>query len=604
MSHYDVSSIVEMSQLEHLRKNSGMYVGDAETATRLLEELLDNALDEVQAGHATIVGVFIDTKNKTFKVLDNGRGFPFDQNLPLDQDPPILSATKLFTSGKFKKGGNDSAYDIAVGLHGIGLVCCFALSEYMNIEIYRGGYKGTYNFLHDGDIERKQEKSDKKPFSTKIEVKPSSKYFTNIGVDLKKIEERLEIAVANCPSLKAVFKVDDKDRVITGTEKELLLKYIGDADLEWHCFSGSKKPESYDIRIGWDQDGSPTPKSFTTVNLCKVSDGAHVTKVYNTIKNFFSTQAKKKKFTFQPSDSLVGLRVYINLKLISAAFAEQVKDRLSSRSDLGVMDDFERKFEKYLLSDTDLLDELLTKFQEYRTKVTNKNILKENNNTSGKTRGFTKLTKLRDCIHVGGELLIGEGDSAVGGLIRVRDPKKHAILPLRGVIPNAITKKDFHENQELKDIIVACGCGIENHCDISKLRYDKIILAADADPAGHWITALLITLFAYKMAPVVQAGKLYVCKTPLFGYRDDKKKLVPLWDDIQVENARNSGKKILRFKGLGEFDPPDLRVFTLDEKTRNLIQVKWSNDNSEKLFKLMSTTEDRRKLVLGEWSLS
>lgn len=600
MAHYDVSSIVEMSQLDHLRKNSGMYVGDAETATRLLEELLDNALDEVQGGHATIVGVFVDTKNKSFKVLDNGRGFPFDQSLPLEKDPPILSATRLFTSGKFSKGSKDSVYDIAVGLHGIGLVACFALSEFMLLDIFREGTYALYKFTHDGGIDREQKSYEgKRPYSTRVEVKPSPKYFTDTGVDLKRIEERLFIAVANYPKLKIVFKIDEEEKLITGTEKDLINKYIGGENADWLEFNDSKKPETYDIRLGWDDEGSTSPKVFTTINLCKVDDGAHVNKVYNILKNYFSTQGKKNKLSFQPNDCLVNLRLYINLKILHAAFAEQVKSRLSSRSDLTVMDSLESKIEKYFQDNPDQLEALLEKFQQYRTKLTNKSIVK---NTNGKTRGFTKLTKLRDCTLVGGELLIGEGDSAVGGLIKVRNPKKHAILPLRGVIPNAITKKDFHQNQELKDIIVACGCGIDNHCDVSKLRYDKIILAADADPAGHWITALLITLFAYKMTPVVKEGRLYVCETPLFGYRE-KKKLIPLWEDKDVENARKEGKKILRFKGLGEFDPYDLKVFTLDEGTRKLIQVKWSEENSDKLFKLMSTTEARRQLVMGEWEI-
>ncbi len=600
MAHYDVTSIVEMSQLEHLRKNSGMYVGDAETSTRLLEELLDNALDEVQGGYADIVGVFIDTKSGVFKVLDNGRGFPFDQSLPLEKDPPVLSATKLFTSGKYKKGEEESAYKIAVGLHGIGLMCCFALSEYMHIDIYRNKLHATYNFDHSGDITREQEKyTGKQPFSTKIEVKPSDKYFTSTSVDIKVIEERLTIAVANYPSLRVVLKIDGVDKIIKGSEDELILKYMGSSELDWHSFKGEKTPETYDIRFGWDFEGSPASKSFTVINLCKVEDGVHINQVQNIIKNYFYEQGLSKKLTFQQNDVLVGFRLYINLRLIHTAFAEQTKHRLSGRTDISVMNDLKTKIEKYFQSNKAYTEQLLERFQAYRTKITNKKLVK--NNT--KTRGFTTLTKLRDCIFPGGELLIGEGDSAGNGLIKVRDPKKHAILPLRGVIPNVLTKKDYHNNKELKDIIVACGCGVEKYCDVSKLRYDKIILAADADPAGHWITALLITLFAHKMAPVVQAGKLYICKTPLFGFRDTNKKLVPLWNEKELKKARDADKKILRFKGLGEFDAKDLKTFVLDESVRKLIQVKWSENNHEKLFELMSSSAERRKLVQDEWSI-
>ena len=118
---YDACDIIEMSQLDHIRKNSAMYIGDAETPISLLTEALDNSLDEVQAGYANIIGVFVDTKTHVLKILDSGRGFPFNQSLPLENDPPVLAATKLFTSGKFKKNEKTSAYKLSIGLHGIGL---------------------------------------------------------------------------------------------------------------------------------------------------------------------------------------------------------------------------------------------------------------------------------------------------------------------------------------------------------------------------------------------------------------------------------------------------------------------------------------------------
>ena len=153
----------------------------------------------------------------------------------------------------------------------------------------------------------------------------------------------------------------------------------------------------------------------------------------------------------------------------------------------------------------------------------------------------------------------------------------------------------------MKDIIMACGCGIDNHCDVSKLRYNKIILATDADPAGHWISALLITLFAYKMPDIIKAGRLYVCETPLFGYKD-KTGFYPLWTKETLDAARDAGKNIKRYKGLGEFNPEELKVFTLDEATRRLIRVVWS-EKFEKLFELMSNSAEKRKLVMGEWTI-
>ena len=611
MSHYNVSSIVEMSQLDHLRKNSGMYVGDSETPTRLLEELLDNSLDEVLHGSCNIIGIFVNTKDNSFRVLDNGRGFPFDQSLPLEKDPPVMSSTKLFTSGKFDKGNKESAYGVAAGLHGIGLVACFALSEWMNIDIYKDGKHGTYRFKHNGDIDREEEKYDKKtfkvPYATRIEVKPSKKYFVTPTINMSEIEERLNIAVSNFPNLKVILKIDDENKVITGNLKELILDKLGNPESEWFVFNRKNGAEFYDIRLAWDDQPPNSMKTYTTVNLCRVLDGIHITRITNSLKKYFqefigkNSKDSSYKYSFQPNDYTVGLRIYIDLKIVKASFAEQIKKKLSSQSDLSILDDFETKVEDYFKKNSDLLYGLLESFHNYRSSIQNKKLVGASV-SSGNKRGLTTLIKLRDCTKPGGELLIGEGDSAVGNLIRVRDTKKHAILPLRGVIPNAITKKDLHENKELKDIIIACGCGIDKNCDISKLRYEKIILAADADPAGKWITALLITLFAYKMPDVIKAGKLYVCVTPLFGYRENKK-LVPLWNEKEVDEKRKENKKILRFKGLGEFNAEDLKVFTLDEGTRKLIKVNWSEKYCEKLFKLMSDSNEKRKLILGEWSL-
>ena len=184
----------------------------------------------------------------------------------------------------------------------------------------------------------------------------------------------------------------------------------------------------------------------------------------------------------------------------------------------------------------------------------------------------------------------------------MRDPKKHAILPLRGVVSNVLTKSNPLGNNIVKGIIEAIGTGIYPYCDISKLRYSKIILSADADPAGMFITTLLIMIFAKLVPDIIKYEKLYICETPLFAIRKNDK-LIPLWTKEDLENARSNGEYIKRFKGLGEFSPKDLKIFTLDENTRKLIKIIWS-DNHEKLFDLMSNSNERRKLILGEWSLN
>jgi DNA gyrase/topoisomerase IV subunit B len=589
-----------MSEIDTIRQNSGMYIGSTETATRLLEESMDNSFDELQAGFCTIIGVFVDTKEKTFKVLDNARGFPFDQKLPIENDPPVMSCTQMHTSGKFKKGDEDSPYKIASGLHGIGLTAVNALSDWVEIEIYRDKTHAIYKFENGKLSSRTQEIfKGSKPFSTKIFAKPSSKYFEDPGVNLKVIEERLRMVCANYPELSIVFRVDDKDIVISGTVDDLILSYLTKTEnLQWLPITIKKGDEQLSLRLAWDEEPPLAPKILSCVNLVRVFDGVHITKLQNSLKEVFAVLAKKYKYNFDPKDCFIGLRGYIDLKLIRTSFEAQVKVKLETKTDLSVMDNLESMIKKFLESNDEFRTLLLDRFQAYRNKIHSKKIVGEEKKrrTSG---GFTKL---RDCKFRNGELIIGEGDSAIGGLINERDEKTQALLPLRGVIPNALTMKRDHllANPEVKYIMNAVGTGFGEHCDISNIRYKQIIIATDADPAGHWIASLLIILFAVLTPEIIKGGFLYVCKTPLFGVRRSGK-FVPLWNIDDIENAKTKNEKIMRFKGLGEFNPEDLRVFTLEE-TRILTQIKWS-EKYEKIFELFVSSEKKRELVAGEWKL-
>jgi DNA gyrase subunit B len=596
---YTTKDVYVMEEIEHIRNSTGMYIGSTETATRLVEEILDNSLDEVQAGYCDFIEIDIDTKNNIISIMDNGRGIPFNQKLPPEEDPPIMTVTKLFSSGKFdKKDG--SAYQIASGLHGVGLVAVNALSDWMEIEIFRDGKCGKY-FFKDAtkEIERTCRSSKNHPSSTRIKIKPSEKYFVSTRIDVDIIEERLRIASANFENLTIYLKVDDISYEIKGeTEEDLVKEYLTDSeDLEWICFENKKGSESCYLKLSWDDKPPISQKIFSCVNLVHVHSGVHIKYLHNAIKNVFSYFSKKYKYNFKPEDCFIALRCYLNMKIIKTSFEAQVKVKLESKSDISILNSLETYLKKYLEENEDIRTNLLEKFQTYRKTLQNKKLT-----TIGKsTRASTKFTKLRDCRNIGGELLIGEGDSAVGGLLHVRDPKKHAILPLRGVITNVLKRPNWYENTEVKEIIQALGTDVEENCDVSKLRYSKIILAADADPAGSFITTLLIVLFAKLVPDIIKAGKLFVCVTPLHGIRKNGK-LVPLWNDKDLEDARSKGLNIKRFKGLGEFSPMDLKVFTLDEDTRRLIKIEWC-DEYERLFKLMMSPVEKRKLILGEWKL-
>jgi DNA gyrase/topoisomerase IV subunit B len=596
---YNENSIFQMSEKDHLRKNPGMYVGHTENPTRLLDEVLDNSLDESLSGNCDRILISINTKDNWFSVVDNGRGIPFNEDSDLESDIPVLITTKLRTSGKFNKSDDKSAYKISSGLHGVGLTAVNYLSEKMVIDIYRDNKHATYTFFYNGNIERNIEKfkSKNKPFSSRIIVYPSKNHFKTLNLDLSHIEERLMIACAEYENLKCAIIVDGKQKVIKGTKQDLILSYIGNTVNKWISLSHCNTPEEYKIELGWDSEESSSSMQFiSVVNLVKVQEGSHIYKIQKTIKSVFEKLIKKHKYNIDINDCLRWLRFYVNLKLINTSFEAQIKVKLGRNTDLSILDHLENALLDYFKKNEEHCIELLEKFKNYRSGLTN-NALKKK---GGKKRAFSNFTKLCDCTKPNGELFIGEGDSAVGGLISERNREKHAILPLRGVIPNVYTKNDYMKNEELKEIIQAMGCGFGNNFDINNLRYEKIILAADADPAGKFITVLLVGFFMKLFPELIKQGKIFICETPLFGY-GHMEKFVPLWTKTELEKARNQNKQIRRIKGLGELCPKELRRFTLDEKDRHLVQLEWGN--YENIKDLFLDSKEKRDLFLkqGKW---
>lgn len=601
-NNYNTDNISQMSGLDHIRLRPSLYIGDCNNPTHLLVEVLDNAIDEAQAGFCNRLLVSIDTITKEFTIADDGRGLPFDYKLPLLEDPPILICNSIFTSGKYKKNEIDSAYKVSSGLHGIGITAVNALSEYMNIDVFRDGKHASYEFKYKEAPVRNPLKSKANPkLSTIIKVKPHKDHFDSLDITQSVIKERLIIAAASLPDIHIAFKVDDNVEIIKGSEINLIETYLGKDVKDWHTFDSvntekEKSNESCHVKIGWDFNNPSTKMEvFTTVNFVKVQSGAHINKLTSILENCFQKLAKKNNFEFNPSDVLNWLRIYVDLKVVDIEFESQTKEKLSKKTDLNVMKSLETKIENYFKKLPDI-NFILEKFEFYRKSIQNKKI---NKSTTSNKRGSAQFTKLRDCVNTGGELFICEGESAGGGLIKARNPKTQAVLPLTGVVLNATKKSmtDILKNDVIGDLIKAIGCGITPHCDITKLRYKKIIIAADADPAGDFITALLITLFAKLTPEIIKSKSLYICKTPLFGH-GFKQKFQPLWTDQEVADARKNNIKVRRFKGLGEYEHEEIKVFTLEEKTRRLELIEWDDEIYKKLINVMKNTKLRKDLVL------
>jgi len=591
---YGASDISVLSEIEHIQLNPSMYIRKTEgdEPSHLVEECLDNALDEAQAGYANIVAVIIDTKEKTCSVMDNGRG------IPLEKNTPITISTKLFSGAKFQD--RKTAYQINSGLHGVGLVAVLALSEEYVIDIYRDKKHGNFVFKNAKLKTKTIKKYDEDPpFSTKIQFKPSEKYFENLVPDIERIKMRMITASVGLPKCTFALVIDGVRIVIKLTKEEAFNNYCltpADKDISKIIEIESKKgPEKFNVSFAYSFSGSNPPKFISSINLLPVHNGGtHVNLFYDILKQFFVTKAKKNNIKVLPSDCLVGLRAYFDLSLIKPEFAGQAKERLTVRKSYleTFIPQLKESLESYFNKNQDDLIQILTHFEDFRKGIDAKRLT---GNGNSKKRGFSSFIKLRDCSSPRGELYIVEGDSAAGGIIQSRDPAKHAVFPLKGKIPLAITAKDILKNKEVGELIMALGTGVHQQFNIKNLRYSKIICATDADPDGGHISCLLMIAFAILVPEIIKSGRFYLAQTPLYAITG-KNKFIPLWTEKQLQEAIDNNEHISRYKGLGELDPQNLKVCLLNPKTRNLYQVEWTSD-LEKIVSLFSSVEVKRKLI-------
>lgn len=410
MAQYGAKDVRVLEEVEHIRLNSGMYIGETSTPVHLVEELLDNALDEALAGYAKIIAVLIDTKNNIYSVLDNGRG------VPIEDDTPLTISYKLFSGAKFQD--KKSAYQISSGLHGVGLVAVNALSDKYKIEIYRNKQYAVYQFEKTKlKFQKIDEYTGEYPFSTKIEFQPSKKYFTSVIPDIERIRMRLTTASAEMANdITFVLSVDGKQEVIkrdmtTHFAKECL---SSKEKINVTLLNSDHTPEKFHVLFAYEVDGPVTPKIISSVNLLPVKlGGSHINAFYDILKDFFQKQGKKYGYSFQPTDCLYKLRAYFMLSLIEPKFSGQTKDSLINvKTEFDkFMKDFRNNLDVFAKQKEDLLKDYMQRFQDYRVKLDSKKLVKLG--TNGR-RASTQFTKLRDCTRRDGELYIVEGDSAAG----------------------------------------------------------------------------------------------------------------------------------------------------------------------------------------------
>lgn len=592
---YTSKDIRTLHPMEQIKLAPGMWIGTTETPVHLVEECLDNALDEALGGHTTIIAVSINTKNNVYAVLDNGRGIPISDNTP------VKISTELFSGAKFQD--KKTAYEIASGLHGVGLVAVNALSDMYTVEIYRNDKHAIFDF-EKGKVKSKLIKpfSGEKPFSTKIKFKPTKKVFDNLIPDLDRIRRRLSTASAEMSNISFVLNVDNKKEIFKLTLEDHFNKHVlrnGEEHTTVIWLSAKQNPEMFSVILTYSINGSVSPRVLSSVNLLPVdSGGTHVNCLFEILKDYFMLKGKKLGYNFQSQDCLIGLRTYLILNLKEPKFSGQTKDKLTNNKAYleKLVTQLKLQIENYFARTPTLLEILLQRFADYRTRLDAKKIKSAN----GK-RAATKFTKLRDCTSRDGELFIVEGDSAGGGFVSCRDPRRHAILPLRGKIPNAVNAKDIIKHKEVSEMIMSLGTGIGQEFDISKLKYSKVICATDADEDGAHIFCLATLILAILVPEIIINGHYYLVETPLYAI-SEKNNFIPLWNEEDLNEAKKNNRKITRLKGLGELNPDQLEQVVLNEEKRKLIPISMTS-NIEKMSNLFSDAAEKRKLLEGIWTI-
>ena len=596
---YDSSAIQVLEGLEAVRKRPGMYIGttDVKGLHHLVWEIVDNSIDEALAGYCNNIEIIIN-KDNSVTVKDDGRGIPVEIHKKTGISTVETVYTVLHAGGKFGGGG----YKVSGGLHGVGASVVNALSSWVEVKVFKDGKIYFVRFENGGKtVEPLKEigTCEENRTGTHVTFKPDPEIFDTDVYDYETLKVRVrELAFLN-KGLRITIRDDRDDEDTTG---ETFI-YEGGISEYVKFINQGKTPIHEDIiHLDGEEDGVmfEVAMQYTTgyneniysfVNNINTHDGGtHEEGVKRALTRVINNYARKNNILKEKDDSLTGddvkegLTMIISCKHPNPQFEGQTKGRLGNSEVRKLADKvFAAGFEKFLLENP----------TEARTIIEKAMLACRARNAARKAREITRKSdlsttnffgKLSDCKSKDpkeSEIFIVEGDSAGGSAKKGRDSMTQAILPLRGKILN-VEKNRLDRalgNEEIRTIITAFGTGIGDEFDLSKLRYDKIVIMTDADVDGSHIRVLLLTLFYRFFRPIVEAGHVYAAQPPLYRIMHGKTRKYVLNDEeldkylaTLPENVRSKAE-IARMKGLGEMDADELNETTMDINTRTLRKI-------------------------------
>ena len=598
--NYDSSSIQVLEGLEAVRKRPGMYIGttSARGLHHLVWEIVDNSIDEAMAGYAHNIEVRINPvgKENTITVKDNGRGVPVEVHPKTGKSTVETVYTVLHAGGKFGGGG----YKVSGGLHGVGASVVNALSDWLEVKVYRDGKVYSQRYQNGGHpvapLEVVGECSENRTGTT-VTFKPDPEIFKETTIfDYETLKQRLrELAFLN-RGLKITL-IDDRE-----PDKKAEFLYEGGLREYVAMLNENKQPIhptivdvvgkendiSIEVALQYNESYSASIYSFVN-NITTPEGGTHedgVRRALTRVLNKYALQAGLLKGNDEPltgEDVREGITMIISCRHPNPQFEGQTKTKLGNAEVRAIADRiFSEAFERFLLENPAEAKAIVEK----ATTATRARIAAKRARELTRRKNVLEVSslpgKLADCSSKDAsicELFIVEGNSAGGSAIGGRDSKTQAILPLRGKILNVEKTRLDHVlgNEEIRSLITAIGTGIGDEFDIKKLRYNKIIIMTDADVDGAHIATLLLTFFYKFFRPLIEQGHIFIAQPPLYKVVIGKTARY-LLDDAELNEflatlPENTKKDISRNKGLGEMDPEELCATTMDPKYRSLLRV-------------------------------